>query len=257
MVGQKCAERWRLTKTRLSGVNFTGLSTHERAAMKKIVGVGLALTVLAVVSGSAREKTGAFDLAKVGDGKTWKVSNATVEPVEIDAKIAARLKAAGDSGRTGDVGLALASRAEFTLGTIELDLKGRNQRPSFLGVVFNVADERTFEGVYFRPFNFKADGPFRLRAVQYIAWPEHTWEELRKNHSGQFEKPANPAPDGDGWFHARIEVTEKLVRVFLNNATEPCLTVNRLAESRGKRPVGLFVDVADGLFANLEVKPAI
>src|SRR5208282_4215550 len=130
------------------------------------------------------------------------------------------------------------------------------QRPSFLGVVFNVADERTFEGVYFRPFNFNADGPFRLRAVQYIAWPEHTWEELRKNHSGQFEKPANPAPDGDGWFHARIEVTEKLVRVFLNGGAEPSLTVNRLAEGRAKRPVGLFVDVAEGLFANLKVKSA-
>jgi hypothetical protein len=224
--------------------------------MKNIVIVGLVLTLMAAVSGYAQEKTGAFDLAKVADGKTWRVSNATVESVEIDGKMAARLKAAGDSGRTGHAGLALASGAEFSIGTMELDLKGRNQRPSFLGVVFNVADERTFEGVYFRPFNFNADEPFRLRAVQYIAWPEHTWEELRKNHCGQFEKPVNPAPDGDGWFHARIEVTEKLVRVFLNRAKEPCLTVNRLAEGRAKRPVGLFVDVAEGLFANLAVKPA-
>jgi hypothetical protein len=224
--------------------------------MKNIVIVGLALTLSAAIPGHAREKTGAFDFAKVADGKTWKVSHATVESVEIDGKMAARLTAAGDSGATGEAGLALASGVEFAEGTIELDLKGRNQRPSFLGVVFNVADERTFEGVYFRPFNFKAEGPFRLRAVQYIAWPEHTWEELRKNHPGQFEKPANPAPAGDGWFHARIEVTEKLVRVFLNGGAEPCLTVNRLTERRGKRPVGLFVDVAEGLFANLEVKPA-
>ena len=224
--------------------------------MKKIIVVVVALTLLATFSGGARAKTAAFDLAKAADGKTWKVSHGAVESVEIDGKLAARLVAAGDSGLTKNAGLALASESDFTTGTIELDLKGRNRRPSFLGIVFNVADERTFEGVYFRPFNFNADGPYHQRAVQYIAWPEHTWEELRKSKPGQFENAVHPAPDGDGWFHARIEVTEKEVRVFLNRAKEPSLTVNRLAESRGKRPMGLFVDVADGLFANLEVRPA-
>jgi hypothetical protein len=150
----------------------------------------------------------------------------------------------------------LANDAKFSTGVIELDLKGRSQRPSFLGVVFNVSNSRTFEGVYFRPFNFKAEEPFHRRAVQYIDWPEHSWDQLRKENPGRFENAANPAPDPDGWFHARIEVTDKIVRVFLNGAKEPALTVNRLSESQGKLPVGLFVDVAEGLFANLSVKSA-
>ena len=35
----------------------------------------------------------------------------------------------------------------------------------------------------------------------------------------------------------------------------PALAGNQLAEARAKRSVGLFVDVARGLLANLEIKP--
>jgi len=60
--------------------------------------------------------------------------------------------------------------AEFATGTIEVDLKGTSTKQrSFLGVVFNAIDDRTFEGVYFRPFNFKATDPVNRRSVQYIA----------------------------------------------------------------------------------------
>jgi hypothetical protein len=224
--------------------------------MKNLVSLSVILTLLGTVPGYTHEKADAFDLAKITDGKTWKVSNATVKSVESGGKLAARVRAWGDSGLTGNAGLALAAGVEFDTGVIELDLKGRSQRPSFLGVVFNVADKRTFEGIYFRPFNFKCVGPFRQRAVQYIAWPEHTWDSLRKDYPACFENTVNPIPDPDGWFHARIEVTDILVRVFVNGAKQPCLTVKRLSQGRVKRPVGLFVDVAEGRFANLEVNPA-
>lgn len=224
--------------------------------MRSFVTFAFALTFCGAVSSCVHAKKAAFDFSKPLAGRTWKVSNATIEFVEVDGKSTARLRAAGDSGLTGNAGLAVASTSEFTTGTIALDLKGRNQRPSFLGVVFNVVNEQTFEGIYFRPFNFRGSEPFRLRAVQYIAWPKHTWEELRKDYPGQFEKPVSPALDGSEWFHARIEVTDKLVRVFVDHAKEPCLTANRLAEVGVKRPIGVFVDVAEGLFANLEVTPA-
>ena len=60
-------------------------------------------------------------------------------------------------------------------------------------------------------------------------------------------------PDPEKWFHARIEVDKKQVRVFVNGAKEPCLKVDRLAESEKPRPLGLFVDTGDGLYANLKV----
>ena len=64
----------------------------------------------------------------------------------------------------------------------------------------------------------------------------------------------NPVPDPDGWFHARIEVTAKIVRAFVNDAQEPRLVVDRLTD-REAGGVGLWVGVFDGEYANLRIIP--
>jgi hypothetical protein len=211
-----------------------------------------------LVEGTApdkQEKAVTPDLSKITDEASWKIYNASAEVSLADSKKAARLKAKGDSAQ-GIVGLALPRGVEFATGAIEIELKGMGAKQrSFLGVAFNVADEKTFEAVYFRPFNFKAEDEFKGRAVQYIAWPEHTWNQLRKDKPGRFEGRISPVPDPDGWFRARIEVGEKQVRVFVNEGKEPCLTVDRLAEGGKGRPVGLFVDTAEGLYNNLRITP--
>lgn len=212
-----------------------------------------ALVCLGLSHAHAQEKPDTPNLATVADGKAWKVTHATAESMELDGKRAVKLMAEGDSAN-GIVGLALPAGLSFTTGTIDIDLKGKNLRGrSFLGVAFNVVDEKTFEAVYFRPFNFKADEPFRSRAVQYIAWPVNTWEHLRKTTPGKYENRIDPVPDPDSWFHARIEVTERQVRVFVNEAKAPSLVVERLSTGGTKRPAGLFVDSAEGVYANLKV----
>ena len=214
----------------------------------------LAAMVLGCTCASAQVPALTPDLATIAVGSAWSVYNATAESVQVDGRQAARLVATGDSAN-GIVGLALANGVAFTTGTIEVDLKGKDVRGrSFLGVAFNVAGEKAFEGVYFRPFNFKADEPFRGRAVQYIAWPAYTWEKLRRERTGEFEAPIRPLPDPNGWFHVRVEVANDRVRVFVDRALEPCLTTTRLAQAHG-RAVGLFVDSADGMYANLRITP--
>jgi len=192
------------------------------------------------------------DLGKIAGAKGWTLHNATADVVEAEGKSAVRLKAKGDSA-SGIAGLALSDDAKFSIGVIEVDLKGRDDRPSFLGVAFNAKDEKTFEAIYFRPFNFNADGVFKGRAVQYISWPDYTWEKLRKDRPGKFEAPVSSVPDANKWFHARIEVREKQVLVYVNESKEPCLTVERLAEGVKDRPAGLFVDTGDGLYAHLKI----
>lgn len=195
------------------------------------------------------------DLATIADRKAWKIVHATAEAVDMDGRRAVRLKAEGDSANRF-IGQALPSGVEFATGMIEVDLKGRNIRQqSFLGVVFNVDDERTFEAVYFRPFNFRAEEPFRSRAVQYIAWPENTWDKLRQATPGRYENRVDPVPDPECWFHARIEIVETQVKVYVDGASAPCLVVDRLNRGDCARPVGLWVDVAEGLYANLVVIP--
>lgn len=186
---------------------------------------------------------------------------ATVTVEQAEASVGAdgslRLAVAGQPVQTGSrAGLLWIKGVDFREGSIEVELKGRGAPPqhSFLGVAFHGIDARTFEGVYFRPFNFKAPEPQRLRSVQYISWPEHTWEKLRREHPGAFEKPVVPTPDPDGWFHVRVDVSAREVRVFVDRAREPTLVVERLT-SRATGKVGLLVDVYDGQFRNLVIDP--
>lgn len=197
------------------------------------------------------------ELASVADPRAWTVTHANATNAATEGKRVIRLIAEGDSAN-GIVGLALPRTLSFSTGSIEIDLKGKNVRQrSFLGVAFNVVDEKTFEAIYFRPFNFRAEEPMRRRAVQYVAWPKNTWEHLRTNSPGVFENAVSPVPDPDNWFHARIDVSDELVRVFVNHAREPSLVVRRLARGGIARPAGLFVDSSDGHYAKLVLQPLV
>jgi hypothetical protein len=138
---------------------------------------------------------------------------------------------------------------------IDVDLRGAGEAgASFIGIAFGVADATRYEAVYFRPFRFRSDNAVeRSHAVQYVAWPEHTWEALRTASPGVYEAAIAPVPDPAGWFHAHIEVGRTTVKVFVDGAAQPTLVVNRLANLRGG--VGLWVDSQAGSFANLAIKP--
>lgn len=219
----------------------------------RVVVLALLLAAFGLTQGCAQGRLGAPDLSTVADAKFWQVTHADAKSMDVDGKRAVWLVAEGDSAN-GIVGLALPRGFSFSTGTIEIDLKGRNLRQrSFLGVAFNVVDEKTFEAVYFRPFNFQAANPIRNRSVQYIAWPTNTWEYLRRSAPGQFENAVSPVPDPDSWFHARVEVTDSQVKVFVNHAKEPSLVTRRLSTGGVERAVGLFVDSGDGHYANLAV----
>jgi len=152
-------------------------------------------------------------------------------------------------------GLALLKEIEFESGTIEVELLGENNPgKSFIGIAFNIQDAETFEAVYFRPFNFVATEQIRKdHMVQYIHHPEYTWYNLRETRTGEFEDEISNPPNPDDWFKARIEVSEKSVRVFVNEITEPVLTVDRLTTSSSKN-IGLWTgNGSSGRFRNLVV----
>jgi len=146
---------------------------------------------------------------------------------------------------------------EFSAGAIEFDAKGKSAPPqsSFVGVAFRVVDAATHDAVYFRPFNFRAADPGRKsHAVQYHSLPQWQWDRLRKEKPDQFEKPIEPAPDGDAWFHAKVVVEKRQVKVFVNGATEPSLVVNEMSDRPGGS-VGLWCG-GYGVIANLKVMPS-
>lgn len=192
------------------------------------------------------------DLGRVDDPKRWRVINA--DP-SVEGPVV-RLKPHGDPAVGSHIGLALVQNVKFSEGTLEIDLRGAGkQKPSFLGLAFGVDDAETFEAVYFRPFRFAAEDPdARSHAVQYVAWPEYTWEKLRKEKAGAYESAIQPVPDPAGWFHARIDVTKQKVSVSVDGSTQPCLVVDRLGHREGD--VGLWVDSMPGMFRNLRIQAA-
>ena len=146
----------------------------------------------------------------------------------------------------------------FLEGTIEITLRGRDVRGgSFIGLAYHATDDETYEAIYFRPFNFRAEDPARrAHALQYIAHPEHTWHQLRKVHPGQYENPIAHPPEADAWFHARIDVSKAKVRVFVNGAEQPSLEVTPLRQPKAGR-IGLWVgNGSPGDFKALSLTPA-
>ena len=178
--------------------------------------------------------------------------NRTVSETKDGSRMVIRLNEA-----PGD-GVAYLEGAEFTNGTITLDLRGKNvQQQSFVGVAFHGVDATTYDAIYFRPFNFKAEDPARrVRAVQYIAHPAHPWQKLRAEHPGKYEQAVTPVPDPDDWFRARIVVASPQVSVFVNDSDRPSLVVSQLS-NRSKGRIGYWVgNTSGGDFANLTLKPA-
>lgn len=153
-----------------------------------------------------------------------------------------------------DDGFAWLRDRTFSTGTIELDIKGANEPgASFVGVAFRGENENEFEGIYFRPFNFVAEGDRRNRMVQYHNLPNESWRMLRGQFPGVYEGEVPNAPDPDDWFHARIEVGEKEISVYVNNEPAPVLVVNSLNDRKSGK-IGFWVGSnSSGRFANLKI----
>lgn len=159
--------------------------------------------------------------------------------------------------RPGD-GLVWLKDVQLTNGIVEFDVRGKDLlQQSFVGLAFHGSDDKTYEAVYFRPFNFRSDDAVRrVHAVQYVAHPTHTWQKLRAEFPNQYEAAVSPAPDPNGWFHVRVEIAAPNVRVFVNKNASSALVVKPLSQPVGGR-VGLWVgNNSGGDFANLSITPA-
>ena len=200
---------------------------------------------------AGQKKTIQPDLAGLAEGKRLKVFNRSASTLNDGARKGVHL-----DENPGD-GVAYLPGIEFTDGTIEFDVRGKDiQQQSFVGVAFHGVDGTTYDAIYFRPFNFRTEDPARrIRAVQYISHPTYTWQKLRTEQPGKYEKAVSPVPDPNAWFHARVVVASPKVSVFVDDAKEPSLVVNQLSD-RKKGSVGLWVgNNSGGDFANFKIVP--
>lgn len=136
---------------------------------------------------------------------------------------------------------------DFKNGTIEIEMRGKDvfQR-SFIGIAFHGVDDINYDAVYCRPFNFFAkDSVRRIHAVQYISHPDFTWEKLRNERNAVFEKEIINPPNPNDWFTMKLVMESTNIKVYINNAIQPSLIVEKL-NNRTSGKIGLFTGDSSG-----------
>jgi hypothetical protein len=203
------------------------------------------------LSGSAQVAPGKYDLFTLLENNKLEVFNRKVATfLEKDKKGIRFSKNEND-------GIAWITGVVFSNGTIELDIRGKDQyQQSFVGVAFHGVDNNTLDAVYFRPFNFLSSDPVRkIHSVQYVSQPDKTWQVLREQFPGKYEKAVITATGGNEWFHAKIVIEYPVVTVYFNGSKEASLTVEKL-NKRMSGKIGIWVgNNSDGDFANLQITP--
>jgi hypothetical protein len=163
----------------------------------------------------------------------------------------------GDKKGISCQGNVWLKNVDFSYGTIELDIRGRNEfLNSFPGIALHASDtSQNYEVVYFRPFNFRSADPVRRTwSVQYMSLPEYGYGRLRKENTGQFENEILPNPKPEDWIHARIIIKKNSIVVYVNGMQKPSLTTKNLGK-RSKGMFSLWTDATVADFANLVITP--
>jgi len=211
----------------------------------------IALGIISILSAMGQGNAVKYDLFNLAENNKLEVFNRKVSTFTENDKKGIRFS------KNENDGVAWLNGVEFSNGTVELDIQGKDIfQQSFVGIAFHGTDNKTFDAVYFRPFNFQSTDPVRkIHAVQYVAYPDYPWQILREKFNGKFEKAVIPTPNGTEWFHVKITIKYPIVTVFVNGNQEPSLTIEKL-NTRKTGKIGIWVgNNSDGDFANLQITP--
>ena len=145
----------------------------------------------------------------------------------------------------------------FKNGTIQVELAGAPLSqlvPGFIGLAFHIQDGgKRFENVYLRPRNARSENQLqRNHSCQYASEPDFDWKKLRDESPGVYESYVDL--EVDAWTQMKLDIHGKRLRLFVNDATQPCLVVNDLKLGEVSGAVALWPGGATrSFFRNLRV----
>jgi hypothetical protein len=136
---------------------------------------------------------------------------------------------------------------DFQNGTIEATIASDlapdapGYARGFVGLAFRIDNER-FEKIYLRPTNSQSEDQVRRnRSVQYAAYPEHTFDQLRIHSPGKYETYAEI--ELNRWIHMKLEIIDNAAKLWLNHNVKPALIVDDLKLGTSQRGgVGLWIE---------------
>jgi hypothetical protein len=147
----------------------------------------------------------------------------------------------------------------FRDGTIEVDLAGQpapgagSGARGFIGIAFRLQGDGSYEYIYLRPTNGRADDQVRRNhSTQYSSHPNFEFARSRQEAPEKYESYVDLQPGV--WTKYRIEVEGPRARLYVHGAEQPCLIVNDMKLAPQEGGVALWVGPGtDGYFANLKI----
>jgi hypothetical protein len=225
-----------------------------------------ALTLLGV-DGSAQRRHYPLE-----SSEGLRLVNAKAEPATLEGKKGLRVietievQSSQPSGaqRTTGESLVIVEGVEFGDGVIEAEIAGvpapgaPETARGFVGISFRVQnDMRTFETIYLRPTNGRAeDQERRNHSVQYASSPDWPFFRTRKEAPSKYETYVDLVPNS--WTRVKIEVRGAQARLYVHGQEQPTLIVNDLklgAQAKGAVALSAGVNSVSH-FRNLTITPA-
>lgn len=154
---------------------------------------------------------------------------------------------------------AVVKESVFHNGSIAVELAGRPAAGAsvdargFIGIAFRLQKDR-FEYIYLRPTNGRAqDQVRRNHSTQYSSYPDFSFAVSRQQAPEKYESYVDLEPGA--WTRYRIVVEGITARLYVNDASQPCLIVNDLKLGDSSGAVALWIGPGtEGYFRNLEIK---
>jgi hypothetical protein len=151
--------------------------------------------------------------------------------------------------------------SDFENGTIEVKVYSRIQKNTpypdswgFIGLAFRINDDNSaFEAMYLRPKVGRSAYPnVRNQAVQYYSFPNYKMDNINNTPGGPFETSADIGLNE--WITMRIEVQGQQATLYINDNTEPTLSIKNMKGNLKSGAIGLWVDIGtEGYFKDLKI----
>ena len=183
--------------------------------------------------------------------------NVSIAPTNYQGRTAIQIIAA--QGAANGTSYAVIKDVLFRDGTVEVDLAGRpapgagTDARGFIGIAFRLQSDGSYEYVYLRPTNGRADDQVRRNhSTQYSSHPNFDFARLRREAPEQYESYVDLQPGV--WTKYKIQVEGTKARLYVHGAEQPCLIVNDLKLAPREGGVALWVGPGtEGYFSNLKI----
>jgi hypothetical protein len=183
--------------------------------------------------------------------------NVSIAPTSYKGRNAVQVIATPEAANA--TSFAVIKDASFRDGTIEVDLAGQPAAGAgagargFIGIAFRIQGDGSYEYIYLRPTNGRADDQVRRNhSTQYSSYPDFDFARSRQEAPGKYESYVDLEPGV--WTKYKIEVEGRKARLYVNGAEQPCLIINDLKLEPREGGVALWVGPGtEGYFSHLKI----